>query len=64
VAGGNGYVIYIQAEEDRENQSPLCHASPHMTVREGSRFGRTLRTSDFAGRIEWFSPGKRGILGP
>jgi hypothetical protein len=58
VAGGDGYVIDVQAEDEREDQSPLsdaCHGG------KGWLLGRTLRTSGFTDMIEWFSPGKRGI---
>jgi hypothetical protein len=40
VEGGDGYVIGIQAEEDRGDHSYLRHASPHVVVRRSSSLER------------------------
>ena len=32
MVGGDGHIIDLQAEEDRGDQSPLCHASPLVSL--------------------------------
>jgi hypothetical protein len=43
--------------------NPPCGTPARIPRREEVALGETLRTSDFAGRIVWFSPGKRGVEG-
>jgi hypothetical protein len=53
IVRGSGYVIDIQAEEDRGDQTTLHHPSPYDVRGMTWPSGRAPQTSDPEGMMKW-----------